>query len=59
MLKKLDTEEQFYKAVMDRGKLSPTGFEGGLAIPHGKSSTVKEATFAVVTLKSPLKTWEI
>lgn len=27
-----------------------TGFENGLAIPHGKSSTVTRAAFAVVRL---------
>jgi 2-O-A-mannosyl-D-glycerate-specific PTS system IIC component len=55
---KLRSEEDFYQAVMERESLSPTGFEGGLAIPHGKSSTVKEAAFAVATLKKPLGTWE-
>lgn len=55
---KLHSEEEFYQAVLEREKLSPTGFEGGLAIPHGKSNTVKEATFAVATLKTPLTDWE-
>jgi 2-O-A-mannosyl-D-glycerate PTS system EIIABC component len=55
---KLHSEEEFYQAVMDRESLSPTGFEGGLAIPHGKSSTVKEAAFAVATLEKPIDTWE-
>ncbi len=55
---KLHSKEEFYQAVMDRETLSPTGFEGGLAIPHGKSTAVKEAAFAVVTLDKPLQTWE-
>ncbi|WP_100010220.1 PTS 2-O-a-mannosyl-D-glycerate transporter subunit IIABC [Lentibacillus sediminis] len=55
---KLDSEADFLDAVWEREKLSPTGFEGGLAIPHGKSKAVKEATFAVATLKTPLADWE-
>ncbi|WP_232695524.1 PTS 2-O-a-mannosyl-D-glycerate transporter subunit IIABC [Brevibacillus daliensis] len=55
---KIHSEEEFYQAVMDREALSPTGFEGGLAIPHGKSPTVKEAAFAVATLEKPIGTWE-
>ncbi|NYE05874.1 2-O-A-mannosyl-D-glycerate-specific PTS system IIC component [Bacillus niacini] len=55
---KIHSEEKFLQAVLDREKLSPTGFEGGLAIPHGKSTTVKEASFAVATLKKPLSDWE-
>ncbi|MCM3763836.1 PTS 2-O-a-mannosyl-D-glycerate transporter subunit IIABC [Neobacillus niacini] len=55
---KLHSEQDFYQAVLDREKLSPTGFEGGLAIPHGKSVTVKEAAFAIATLQKPLTDWE-
>ncbi|ONI38653.1 PTS 2-O-a-mannosyl-D-glycerate transporter subunit IIABC [Candidatus Epulonipiscium fishelsonii] len=46
---KLSSEEGFLKAVFDREKLSATGLEGGLAIPHGKSNFVKEASFAVMS----------
>ncbi|MGY4113435.1 MAG: PTS 2-O-a-mannosyl-D-glycerate transporter subunit IIABC [Bacillaceae bacterium] len=55
---KLYSEKDFYQAVMERESLSPTGFEGGLAIPHGKSAAVKEAAFAVATLKKPIINWE-
>jgi len=55
---KIHSEAEFLKDVMEREALSPTGFEGGLAIPHGKSSTVKEAAFAVATLNKPISTWE-
>lgn len=55
---KLTNKEDFLQAVLDREKLSPTGFEGGLAIPHGKSVSVKQAAFAVTTLKTPLTDWE-
>lgn len=55
---KLHSKEAFYQAVIQRESLSPTGFEGGLAIPHGKSTAVKEAAFAVLTLDKPLDSWE-
>jgi 2-O-A-mannosyl-D-glycerate PTS system EIIABC component len=55
---KLYSEDDFLQSVYDRETLSPTGFEGGLAIPHGKSKAVKEAAFAVATLKNPLTDWE-
>ncbi|MCA1020979.1 PTS 2-O-a-mannosyl-D-glycerate transporter subunit IIABC [Halobacillus litoralis] len=55
---KLHSKDEFLKAVQDREELSPTGFEGGLAIPHGKSTAVKEAAFAVATIAKPLTDWE-
>ncbi|ASN04310.1 PTS 2-O-a-mannosyl-D-glycerate transporter subunit IIABC [Virgibacillus necropolis] len=55
---KLHSKEDFYQAVMERESLSATGLEGGLAIPHGKSSAVKEAAFAVATLEKPIAEWE-
>lgn len=55
---KLSNTEDFLQSVLDREKLSPTGFEGGLAIPHGKSNAVKQAAFAIATLETPLNDWE-
>jgi len=55
---KISSEEEFLQAVLDREKQSPTGLEGGLAIPHGKSKAVKEASFAVAKLKKPIDNWE-
>lgn len=55
---KITSEEGFFQAVMDREALSATGIEAGLAIPHGKSEFVKEASFVVATLKKPLEDWE-
>lgn len=43
---------------MYREELSPTGIEAGLAIPHGKSDAVKEATFAVALLDNTIDDWE-
>ncbi|WP_330578658.1 PTS sugar transporter subunit IIA, partial [Clostridioides difficile] len=37
---KLTSYEEYLEAVMYRETLSPTGFERGLAIPHGKSKSV-------------------
>lgn len=52
------SESEFYNVVMDREKQSPTGLEEGLAIPHGKSTAVKEARIAVAKLNSPIEDWE-
>ncbi|MGL4973461.1 MAG: PTS 2-O-a-mannosyl-D-glycerate transporter subunit IIABC [Culicoidibacterales bacterium] len=55
---KLESHDEFLQAVFEREGLSPTGFEGNLAIPHGKSTAVKEATFAVLTVEEPIADWE-
>ena len=55
---KITNKEQFYKDVMAREALTPTGIDEGLAIPHGKSSSVVDASFAVVTLKQEIASWE-
>lgn len=55
---KITSEEGFYNDVLKREELSPTGLEAGLAVPHGKSDYVKEAAFAVATLKKPISEWE-
>ncbi|QWC22509.1 fructose-specific PTS transporter subunit EIIC [Bacillus haikouensis] len=53
----LTSKEDFLKAVLEREQISPTGLEAGLAIPHGKSSSVKKAAFAVARLKNGIDTW--
>ncbi len=55
---KLKSKEMFLQAVLEREKLSETGMDLGLAIPHGKSDSVKSATYAVATLRNPIKDWE-
>lgn len=55
---KINSEEEFYQAVMAREELTPTGIDAGLAIPHGKSSTVKQASFAVATVNKPITDWK-
>ncbi|MZK52105.1 PTS 2-O-a-mannosyl-D-glycerate transporter subunit IIABC [Clostridium beijerinckii] len=55
---KITSKEQFLKDVMEREALSSTGIEAGLAIPHGKSDAVKEASFAVALLNNTIDDWE-
>lgn len=54
----LSSKEAYFETVLEREKVSPTGLEKGLAIPHGKSATVKKATFAVARLEKPITDWE-
>ncbi len=54
----LSSKEEYLKAVFDREKISETGMDNGLAIPHGKSSAVKRAAFAVASVKKPIEGWE-
>lgn len=54
----LSSKEDYYQAVLEREKVSATGMESGLAIPHGKSDAVKEAKFAVGRLQNPVEDWE-
>lgn len=56
--KKVASREEFLQAVMDREALSETGVSDGIAIPHGKSETVREAAFAVARVKKPIADWE-
>ncbi|MBF0707680.1 MULTISPECIES: fructose-specific PTS transporter subunit EIIC [Bacillaceae] len=53
----LESEQPFLEAVLQREDVSPTGMERGLAIPHGKSTVVKKAVFAVARLTTPLDDW--
>ncbi|MFI3237291.1 MAG: PTS 2-O-a-mannosyl-D-glycerate transporter subunit IIABC [Lachnospiraceae bacterium] len=55
---KVASLEEFIKVVYAREALSETGMEGGLAIPHGKSSCVKEASFAVMSTEDIVEDWE-
>jgi PTS system fructose-specific IIC component len=55
---KISSKQDYLQAVMEREKVSATGLENGLAIPHGKSSSVKEAAFAIAKLERPIEDWE-
>lgn len=54
----ISSKEEFFNAVMEREAHSPTGLERGVAIPHGKSTIVKRAAFAVARLEKPICDWE-
>lgn len=55
---KLKDKQEFLNSVLEREKISETGIDMGLAVPHGKSGAVREASFAVATLKTPIKDWK-
>ena len=54
---KLTDKEAFLRAVMAREAQGPTALGEGLAVPHGKSDAVREAAYAVATLKNDMP-WE-
>ena len=54
----LTDKQSYIKAVLEREAIGETGLERGLAIPHGKSTAVAKAAFAVARLKQPLAEWE-
>ena len=56
-LGKIADADAFLEEVFHRESLGPTALGEGLAVPHGKSAVVKEAAFAVATLREPLA-WE-
>ena len=56
-LGKITDGEAFLAEVYRRESQGPTALGEGLAVPHGKSSAVNEAAFAVATLREPLE-WE-
>ncbi|KLV03713.1 PTS 2-O-a-mannosyl-D-glycerate transporter subunit IIABC [Photobacterium aquae] len=54
---KLHDKQAYLEAVFARESQGPTALGEGLAVPHGKTDAVKEAGFAVATLKQDLK-WQ-
>ena len=53
----LEDKDAFLADVLQREEISTTGIGNGIAIPHGKSSAVKETTVAIGRLTSSLE-WE-
>ncbi len=51
----IQDRDSFYKAVMEREDIMSTGIGRGLAIPHGRSSTVKKLSCTLFTLKDPIE----
>lgn len=54
---KIDDEKTFLKAVLKRENEFSTGVGNGIAIPHGKSTAVKEAMVVFAKLKNTVE-WE-
>lgn len=54
---KLHDKAAFLDAVFTREEEGPTALGEGLAVPHGKTDAVKEASFAVATLREDVK-WQ-
>lgn len=52
---KLHNKQEYLDAVFAREEQGPTALGEGLAVPHGKADAVKEAGFAVATLKEDMK----
>lgn len=48
----LNDKEGFMADVMERERVSTTGIGNGIAIPHGKSESVRETTVAVGQLSN-------
>ncbi|MCW3779218.1 PTS sugar transporter subunit IIA [Levilactobacillus namurensis] len=53
----VDDEEEFLKDVYVRESQGMTGIGNGVAIPHGKSVSVKDPAVAIATLDDPIE-WE-
>jgi len=50
----LNDREEFKKAILDREAITSTGLERGIAIPHAKTSAVKELSLVVGRAKTPI-----
>lgn len=56
-LGKISDSDAYLEEVFLRESQGPTALGEGLAVPHGKTSAVKEAAFAVAILREPMM-WE-
>lgn len=54
---KITDKGAFLHAVWERENISETGFEQGIAIPHGKSPVVVQPAFTAVRLMRPVEDW--
>ncbi|WCE32316.1 PTS 2-O-a-mannosyl-D-glycerate transporter subunit IIABC [Vibrio sp. SCSIO 43137] len=52
---KLHNKEEYLNAVFAREEQGATALGEGLAVPHGKSEAVREAAFAMATLKQEVE----
>ncbi len=54
---RVEDKNVFLRDVYEREELGSTGFENGIAIPHGKSAAVTKTSIAVARVKSPIE-WD-
>ena len=52
--KKIENREAAFKAIMDREEKMSTGMKHGIAIPHGKSSTIKDLVACIGISSNPV-----
>lgn len=50
----IEDKDLFRKAVLEREEIMSTGIGRGLAIPHGRSATVKHLSCTLFTLQNPI-----
>ena len=53
----INNEDQYIQAVLDRENHSTTGVGNGIAIPHGKSSSVDKTSIVFAKSKQPIE-WD-
>lgn len=53
----IDNVDQFVEDIFLREQIGVTGIGNGVAIPHGKSDSVKQVGIAIAVLKDPIH-WE-
>lgn len=49
------SQEEAFKALLERERLGPTGLGDGVAIPHGRVSNIDQPVGAIATLKPALE----
>ena len=52
--KKIDDREAAFTAIMDREQKMSTGMKHGIAIPHGKTSTIKDLVACIGVSDNPV-----
>ncbi|MGX9755432.1 PTS sugar transporter subunit IIA [Clostridioides difficile] len=53
----VDNEEEYVKSVLEREEHATTGIGNGIAIPHGKSDSVKKSSIIFAKSKNKIE-WE-
>ena len=53
---RISSKSEFLDQVLEREKTEPTDFGVGVAIPHGRSEVVQQASVAIGKLQTPI-TW--